>query len=227
MRKIKYADPGFHATVRWVPGHEGVHGNKEADKAAKVAAEGRHRSSPRAHLPRYLRDNSLPLSISAIKQAHRERTRARWHTLWSTSPRYHHLQNIDPLILNCSFTKLTATFSKRLTGLILGLRTHHLPLNQHLFRLTKVDSPDCLHCTQIEETVHHYLFVCPQYQPERHVLAQALGRKSTSLSHNTSCHKGPPERERQPGSTSRIMLDSCIVAILWFGVVPSSFTKMV
>ncbi|KIK36447.1 hypothetical protein CY34DRAFT_94364, partial [Suillus luteus UH-Slu-Lm8-n1] len=42
-----------------------------------------------------------------------------------------------------SFLKLTSTYSKRLTGLLIGLRTRHLPLNQHLFRLTKVDSPDC------------------------------------------------------------------------------------
>jgi ribonuclease HI len=51
MRKIKYANPGFHAMVRWVPSHEGVHGNEEADKVAKVAAEGRHQNSPHAHLP--------------------------------------------------------------------------------------------------------------------------------------------------------------------------------
>ncbi|KAG2063460.1 hypothetical protein BDR04DRAFT_951446, partial [Suillus decipiens] len=79
-------------TLRWVPGHEGVHGNEEADKVAKIAAEGRHRNSPRAHLPFYLRDGSLPLSISAIKQA---RTRARWVRQWSTSPHYQRLQHID------------------------------------------------------------------------------------------------------------------------------------
>ncbi|KAG1809093.1 uncharacterized protein BJ212DRAFT_1279786, partial [Suillus subaureus] len=41
----------------------------------------------------------------------------------------------------------------------------------------------CPHCPQTEETIYHYLFVCLQYQPERHVLAQALGWKATSLSH--------------------------------------------
>ncbi|KAG2156408.1 hypothetical protein DEU56DRAFT_695682, partial [Suillus clintonianus] len=79
--------------------------------------------------------------------------------------------------------KLTAHYPKRLTSLLISLRTHHIPLNKHLHRLTKADSPHCPHCPQAEETIHHYLFACPQYQRERHILSCALGRKSTSLPH--------------------------------------------
>ncbi|KAG2063459.1 hypothetical protein BDR04DRAFT_976731, partial [Suillus decipiens] len=100
--------------------------------------------------------------------------------------------------------KLTSSFSKRLTGLILGLRIHHLPLNQHLFRFTKVASPDCPHCPQTEETVHHYLFACPQFQPERHVLAHALGQKSTSLSHLLTDPAAIPHLVRYVNKTSRL-----------------------
>ncbi|KAG2036352.1 hypothetical protein BDR03DRAFT_866181, partial [Suillus americanus] len=54
-------------------------------------------------------------------------------------------------------------------------------LKQHLFCLTKVTSPDCPHYLQTEETIHHYLVVCPQFQLEHHMLAQVLGQKCTSL----------------------------------------------
>ncbi|KAG2075623.1 hypothetical protein BDR04DRAFT_1005240, partial [Suillus decipiens] len=79
--------------------------------------------------------------------------------------------------------KLTFTFSKCLIGLMLGLCTHHIPLNQHLFHLTKSATPDCLHCLQIEETALHYLFFCLQYKNACHTLVCMLGRKSTSLSY--------------------------------------------
>ncbi|KAG2030854.1 hypothetical protein BDR03DRAFT_840085, partial [Suillus americanus] len=52
MRRIKHANPNYSVTVRWVPGHEGVHGNEEVDKAAKTAVEGQYHTSPRALLPR-------------------------------------------------------------------------------------------------------------------------------------------------------------------------------
>ncbi|KAG2067466.1 hypothetical protein BDR04DRAFT_1027444, partial [Suillus decipiens] len=37
----------FDLTIRWIPGHKGVEGNKIADEAAKKAAEGTRKLSPR------------------------------------------------------------------------------------------------------------------------------------------------------------------------------------
>jgi hypothetical protein len=75
----------------WVPGHEGVHRNKEADKAAKVAVEDSNCTSPHELLPKYLHNNLLPLSLLATKQAYQECTHARWANLWSTSPHFQHI----------------------------------------------------------------------------------------------------------------------------------------
>jgi hypothetical protein len=42
----------------------------------------------------------------------------------------------------------------------------------------------------VEETVHHMLFECPAYHNEQHTLAQALGRKATSLKYLLNHKKG-------------------------------------
>ncbi|KAG2335756.1 hypothetical protein BDR05DRAFT_897823, partial [Suillus weaverae] len=73
------------------------------------------------------------------------------------------MHHIDPKLLQRSFVKFTADFPKRLTGLFMALRTGHAPLNKHLHRIGKLESPHCPHCANIDETVYHVLITCPQY----------------------------------------------------------------
>jgi len=93
LKKLTKDHRNLDITFRWVPGHEGVHGNEEVDKAAKSAAEGEHQNSPAASLPRILRQGTLPLSISALIQAQRKEIQNRWAQQWRKSPRYHHMQS--------------------------------------------------------------------------------------------------------------------------------------
>ncbi|KIM86038.1 hypothetical protein PILCRDRAFT_51587, partial [Piloderma croceum F 1598] len=66
---------------------------------------------------------------------------------------------------------------------IAQLRTGHIPLNQHLFRIRRSETPTCPHCQSLTvKTVRHYLLECPHYQNERHILQQKLKRKADSLS---------------------------------------------
>lgn len=85
----------------------------------------------------------------------------RWRGIWAKSPRYNRTQRLDPDIINRSFVKLTASFPKRLTGLLMCLRSQHAPLNSHLHRINRADDPHCPHCPDREETVHHFLAECP------------------------------------------------------------------
>ncbi|KAG2030458.1 hypothetical protein BDR03DRAFT_878191, partial [Suillus americanus] len=151
--------------LRWVPGHSDIHDNEEADKHAKRAAEGRHSTdSPPETLPGFLRHNTLPLSISALQQAHHRITAERWERLWRKSPRYNRINRIDPKLLHRSFIKLTVEFPKRLTGLYIALRTQHIPLRRYLHRIGKAPSLSCPYCPNVDETVPHYLLDCQQYR---------------------------------------------------------------
>ncbi|KAG1838508.1 hypothetical protein C8R48DRAFT_543411, partial [Suillus tomentosus] len=60
--------------------------------------------------------------------------------------------------------------------------THHIRLNAHLHRINRSKTPNCPLCEDVNEMIHHFLFVCPQYDHECHILANALGHKATSLS---------------------------------------------
>ena len=163
--------------VRWIAGHEDVEGNEVADREAKLVAKGEAESSPRNNLPASLR-NPLPHSISALKQAHNERLKKLWRKEWTSSPHFHHMSSIDPSLPSKSFMKLIGGLQKRQAGLYTQLRTGHAPLNKHLHRFKRSDTPNCLQCGDTTpETVHHFLFTCPRYDREKFIMERDVGRK--------------------------------------------------
>lgn len=173
----------FDLTIRWIPGHKGVAGNEIADAAAKEAAEGEEKTSLKERLPSFLQDNELPDSISALKQWHQSDLNKKWSDTWKKSLRYTRASTIDPSMPSNKYIKLVSTLPRRQTSIITQLRTNHTLLNQHLHRIGKSESPYCPHCPEKIESVLHYLFDCPQYARERHILSNALRRKANSLTH--------------------------------------------
>ncbi|KAI6033804.1 hypothetical protein PISMIDRAFT_113320 [Pisolithus microcarpus 441] len=94
------------------------------------------------------------------------------------------MSNIEPNFPSKSFVELAGSLRKKQTGIYIQLRTGHIPLNRHLHRIKKSDTPLCLQCGEVtEESVQHYLFRCPRYERERHVLHMALGRKATQAAY--------------------------------------------
>ncbi|KAG2068988.1 hypothetical protein BDR04DRAFT_1022928 [Suillus decipiens] len=102
------------------------------------------------------------------------------------------MNQIDPNLLQLSFVKLTAEFPKRLTGLYMALCIDHAPLNQYLHHISKAESLHCLHCRNTEETIFHFLIICPQYQHKCHILINALGHKVMSIHFLLSSPKATP-----------------------------------
>ncbi|KAF5386072.1 hypothetical protein D9615_002179 [Tricholomella constricta] len=169
--------------IHWTPGHVDFGPNERADEIAKSAAQGS--SSPPSTLPVYLRHKALPISIPALRQEHLANLQKRWKQRWKKSPRYPVIHAIDKSLPSRKFLKLVASLDRRQSALIAQLRTGHSPLNQHLFRIHRSETPSCPHCQGITpETVRHFLLVCPHYQFERHHhLRRNLRRKAESLSH--------------------------------------------
>ena len=190
--------------VRWISDHDGVEGNERADEEAKRAANAQQENSPRRRLPIYLRKGTLPSSISALKQAQRTESLARWARMWETSPRYRRTTNTDPKTISGSFLKLVAKLPKRHASLMIWLRTQHISLNQHLHRIKKIESPDCPHCPEIPESIPHFILECPHYARERLILSNALRRKAFSLPYLLADKKATPHLLRYINSTGRL-----------------------
>ncbi|KIJ60968.1 hypothetical protein HYDPIDRAFT_169979 [Hydnomerulius pinastri MD-312] len=47
--------------------------------------------------------------------------------------------------------------------------------------MSKLDMPDCPHCPGVKENVPHFIFSCPQYTRECHILTTRTGRRTLSL----------------------------------------------
>ncbi|KAG2052019.1 hypothetical protein BDR06DRAFT_938349 [Suillus hirtellus] len=101
------------------------------------------------------------------------------------------------------YIKLVNGLPKRTSSIYIQLRTRHIPLNHHLHRISKSNSPNCPICPGTKETIHHYLFDCPQYRQERHILSNALRRDATSISYILTSEKAIPHLSKFINSTGR------------------------
>ncbi|KAI6118268.1 hypothetical protein F5141DRAFT_1000048, partial [Pisolithus sp. B1] len=82
------------------------------------------------------------------------------------------------------------------------LRTGHIGLNKHLFRIKKVDSPAC-RCGFPQESVGHYLTVCPLYNRARHNLHVNLGRKASQINYLLTAREARPHLMKFVTATRR------------------------
>jgi len=152
-------------------GHEGLKGNKLADKEAKRAAEGLTTDKPL--LPSYLR-KPLLINLAAIKRAHNDMLMSNWLRTWRASnrgQRYICLEDLTPskkLLKSSSHPELSQVDASR----IAQFRLEHAPTNQYLKRIGRVDSARCPACSEEVETVEHFLLRCENYAHERWALTQ-------------------------------------------------------
>ncbi|KAF8522000.1 hypothetical protein JB92DRAFT_3272836 [Gautieria morchelliformis] len=108
--------------MRWVLGHEGIEGNKRDDAEAKRAAQGH--SSKEMLMPIECR-GVLPNSNSA------DTTRRQNRQV---------IDRIDPSMPSNAYNKISRDLPRKQASLLIQLRTGHVGLSKHLYRIRKAES---------------------------------------------------------------------------------------
>jgi ribonuclease HI len=150
--------------IEWVPGHQNIDGNEQADQAAKTAA-----TTPKLN----------PLSIrmrSAQKTSIKSMMRSRWETEWKTGKvNAKRLRKISQQPDTTTGLKLYGTLQQRQHVVwIAQLRTGHCHLNEYLHRFNVIETSEC-ECGAEKETVDHFLLNCGLYDEERDRLRRKVG----------------------------------------------------
>jgi ribonuclease HI len=197
---VMKANGNFECQIHWTPGHKGIKRNEAVDERAKEAAQGT--STRTSRLPKALQ-GSLPLSKSAVKQAYAERIKMRAARFWRRCPRYQRTVKIDKSLPSKKFLSLVQQLPRTKASLLLQLRTGHAPLNKHLHRIHRADSPLCPACQLEEETVHHFIITCPARQKHRTPLEIALRRDARSITKLLTSPKAIPLLFRYIHETGR------------------------
>lgn len=190
-------------TVRWVPSHEDIKGNEEADKEAKAAASGKgNKNSNTTKLPRELQ-RILPQSKTAVRMTNIKSLGTQNTKLFRQAAQWPRIIHIDPSLPSNRFKKITKKLNRRQATLLIQLRTGHAPLSKHLYTIKATNSPVCSACNDAHESVHHYLLRCPATEQLRRACFAGLGRAARTLETLLSNEKALKALFRFIGSTRR------------------------
>ena len=162
--------PTCNIHIEWVPGHENVDGNEQADQAAKTAA------TP---------VNTLPdiRMRSAQKRSIQTTMKTKWETEWKTEKNTAKcLRNMSQHPGTTTGLKLYGTMQQRKHVVwISRLRTGHCHLNEYLHRFKIIETSEC-ECGAGKETVDHFLLNCELYEEERDKLRRRVGAQGMRTS---------------------------------------------
>ena len=161
--------------ICWVPGHVGVYGNEQADRAAKIAAAAENYNSSVADC-----SDELDISLTHLKSLVKKSLLQSWQDYYSSARKGAYYQNLDiqPAwkSLNLSLKSSRIEWSS-----YMQLKLGHDYFRSYLNRLSNYNSDKCdCNCNYIQSPAH-LLLSCSKYQAEHSKIREKLRVNSLSL----------------------------------------------
>ena len=157
-------EEGLKLSIHWIPGHQDIAGNEEADGEAKNAARTPDLGDKFSHSPL---KSSWKMAIKSLtKSLRKQRSGGR------TAKHLQHILKHPKARAGQKYYNAAET--RQIATTLAQMRTGHCSLNLYLHRFKKAASPYCL-CQYQCETVHHYILECKKYKKERSWLQMKVG----------------------------------------------------
>jgi ribonuclease HI len=157
---------GIDIEFRWVPGHAGVCGNTEADKAARETSSGD--GALTAPLARRIREAA---GVVRLIEEDRKSDSARFS---SEGLPGQYTWKLDQALPGRHTLRLYGALTSEQASILIQARTGHCRLNQYLSRIGVVEEARC-RCGNDDETIRHILYVCSLWAVQRKTLRAIAG----------------------------------------------------
>ena len=177
---------GITIALYWIPAHQGIDGNEQADRAAKEATGWRMIRKRDGKMAEIDTDQtaSRPTNLKHLramaKQVIAKKIWKEWEETWESETRGRELFKVTPRPTR-SVLKLHKCLGRSLSTILTQMRTGKIGLRQYLYsrNVPNITDNRC-GCRQASQTVAHVLLTCRKYSQLREeiwIVEDSKGRK--------------------------------------------------